>query len=241
MIPTNVLQQARELNKSQTKDYECKYCSKKFAKESTLLSHMCEKKRRWLQEKEIGVQLALQAFVRFYELTSTGATKTYADFVQSPYYNAFVKFGRYAHHLRAVNYRHFVDYLLKKQIKLDHWCRDQHYEDYLQDYLRKEHVQDALERSIKTMTEWSEETGAEFNHYFLYASSNRVVRDITNGRISPWCVYNTNSGIDFLDKCTAEQINLMFSIIDPDFWQKHFAKHLDDVDFVKAVLKEAGI
>ena len=241
MIGSNILQQAVDLNRSQTKNYECKYCNKKFAKETTLMSHVCEKKRRWQQEKEIGVQLALQAFVRFYQLAGTGATKTYTDFVQSPYYNAFVKFGRYAHHLRAVNYKHFVDYLLKKNIKLDHWCRDNHYEDYLRSYLKVENVQDALTRSIKTMTEWAEESGAEFNHYFLYASPNRVVRDISNGRISPWCVFNSASGVDFLDKCTPEQINLLFPLIDPDFWQHHFRKYSDDVKFVKTILQEAKI
>jgi len=241
MIGPDILQQAIDLNKTQTKDHECKYCKKKFAKETTLMSHMCENKRRWLQEKEIGVQLALQAFIRFFELNTSGKQKTYADFVKSPYYNAFVKFGRYAQHLNTVNYSHFVNYLLKNQIKLDQWTHDKHYEAYLRSYLKVENVQDALTRSIKTMTEWAEESGAQFNHYFLYATPNRIVRDITNGRISPWCVYNSKSGVEFLDKCTPEQINLMFSLIDPDFWQHHFRKEPDDVVFVKAVMEEAKI
>lgn len=241
MIGPDILKQARDLNKSQTKQYECKYCGKRFSKEATLISHLCEKKRRWLQEKEIGVQLALQSFVRFYELNSIGSTKTYSDFVASPYYNAFVKFGRYVHHLKAVNFKYFVDYLLRNNIKLDHWTHDKHYEAYLYNYLKTENVQDALARSITTMNEWGAETGAEFNHYFLYASPNRIVRDIINGRISPWCVYNSTSGIDFLASCTPEQIELMFTIIDPDFWKTHFKKNHEDTEFVKKIIAEAKI
>ena len=33
--------------------YKCKYCSKEYRRESTLLAHMCEPKRRHQQEKEV--------------------------------------------------------------------------------------------------------------------------------------------------------------------------------------------
>ena len=76
--------------------YKCRYCEKSFAKESTLAVHLCEQKRRWQQEKEVPVQLGLKAYLRFYEVTQGSARlKSYADFVSSPYYNAFVKHGRY--------------------------------------------------------------------------------------------------------------------------------------------------
>ena len=60
------------------------------------MAHMCEPKRRWLQKDEKRVQVGFYAFQRFYKL-SAGAKKekTYDEFCKSPYYNAFVKFGRY--------------------------------------------------------------------------------------------------------------------------------------------------
>ena len=70
----------------------CKYCGKEFRKESSLAVHLCEPKRRWQQEKEVGVQLGMQAYLRFYEMTQGSAKmKTYADFVVS---GVFLQFSR---------------------------------------------------------------------------------------------------------------------------------------------------
>lgn len=194
-----------------------------------------------MQEKDIPVQLALQAFNLFYQFSMGSKTKSYTDFVKSQYYNAFVKFGYYCNNTRVVNFRRFVEYLLKNQIKLDHWTHELHYANYLRSYLKLEHVNDALERTIKTMTEWSEEVEKPFNLYFVSASSNRVVRDVCNGRISPWCIYNSSTGVDFLASCNQEQVAMMFDLIDPDFWQLHFRKAPSDQEFVKSVLTAAGV
>ena len=136
----------------------CKYCGKEFRKESSLAVHLCEPKRRWQQEKEVGVQLGMQAYLRFYEMTQGSAKmKTYADFVVSPYYRAFVKFGRHMVGIRAVNPRTFIDYVIKENKKLDHWCQEKLYLEYLKQYMRKEAVSDALERALKEMQDYTDE------------------------------------------------------------------------------------
>ena len=119
--------------------FRCRYCEKEFRKESTLAAHLCEPKRRWQQEKETGVQLGLKAYLRFYEITQGSAKlKSYNDFVVSPYYNAFVKFGRYCQNIRCVNFANYVDWLLKNNKKLDYWCKDSLYTEWMFEYLRKE-------------------------------------------------------------------------------------------------------
>jgi hypothetical protein len=47
----------------------CVHCSKSFMKEKTLVAHMCERKRRALQETEKRVQAGFMAYNRFYQLT----------------------------------------------------------------------------------------------------------------------------------------------------------------------------
>ena len=119
--------------------FKCRYCGKEYRKESTLAAHLCENKRRWQQEKEVGVQFGLQAYLRFYEMTQGSAKlKSYSDFVDSPYYSAFVKFGRHMVAIRAVNPRMFIDYVIKENKKLDHWCHERVYLEYLKQYMRKE-------------------------------------------------------------------------------------------------------
>lgn len=225
--------------------FKCKYCEKDFRKESTLSAHLCEQKRRWQQEKETGVQLGLRAYLQFYETTQGSAKlKSYEDFVSSPYYNAFVRYGRYLVAIRAVNSNSFSSWLLKNNKKLDQWCKDSYYEEWLLEYLRKESVQDALERALKEMTEYAEahpELKNGYVDYFRYGNVNRMVHHISTGRISPWVVYNCATGVEFLERLDQEQVSVVMPYIDPDVWQKKFADYIADTEWCKHILKEAGL
>ena len=225
--------------------YKCKYCGKEYRKESTLAAHLCETKRRWQQEKETGVQFGYQAYLRFFEMTQGSAKlKTYGDFVTSPYYLAFIKFGRHMVSIRAVNPKMFIDWVIKENKKLDHWTHEKIYIEYLKQYMRKEAVQDALERALKEMQEYADEHQEfrnGFSDYFRYGNANRICYHIANGRVSPWVVFNCTSGIEFLDSLNEEQIAIILPWIDPDYWQQKFKDYLADTEWIKMILKEAGL
>ena len=225
--------------------YKCKYCEKGFAKESTLAVHLCEQKRRWQQEKEVGVQLGLKAYLKFYEMTQGSAKlKSYENFVTSPYYNAFVKWGRHMVAIRGINPPMFLEWLLKNNKKLDYWLKDEFYVAYLHEYLRREAVQDALERALNEMQDYADdhpELKNGFSDYFKYGNSNRVVHHITTGRISPWVVYNCASGVEFLDTLSEDQVGMIITWIDPEYWQRRFKDYLADTEWVKDILNKAGL
>ena len=65
--------------------YECEHCNKQFTRERTLMVHVCEQKRRYMQRDEKGVQVGFLAYNRFFQLAQ-GATKdkTYQHFAKSP-------------------------------------------------------------------------------------------------------------------------------------------------------------
>ena len=83
--------------------------------------------------------------------------KSYEDFIKSPYYNAFVKWGRHMVGIRGINPPAFMEWLLKNNKKLDYWCKDEFYATYLHEYLRREAVQDALERALKEMQDYADD------------------------------------------------------------------------------------
>lgn len=225
--------------------YKCRYCEKSFRRESTLAAHVCEPKRRWQQEKEVPVQLGLKAYLRFYEITQGSAKlKSYEDFVVSPYYNAFVKFGRYCQSIRCINFANFLEWLLRNNKKIDYWCSDKLYVEWMAEYLKKEAVQDALERALNEMQNYADdhpELKNGFSDYFRYGNGNRVVHHITTGRISPWIVYNCTSGVEFLEGLSEEQVEIVMPWIDPDHWQRKFKDYLSDTEWVKDILGKANL
>ena len=225
--------------------YKCRYCDKEFRKESTLTAHLCEQKRRWQQERETGVQLGLRSYLRFYETTQGSAKlKSYEDFVTSPYYNAFVKYGRYLVAIRAINPTSFTDWLLKNNKKLDYWCKDSLYEEWMLDYIKREAVQDALERALKEMQEYADnhlELRNGFSDYFRFGQPNRICHHVSTGRISPWVIYNSTSGVAFLEGLNEGQLTLIMPWIDPEFWQHKFKDYLADTEWIKEALSIAGL
>ena len=227
----------------QDKPYICEYCGNGYTREKTLAVHMCQPKRRALQKNEKRVQLGTYAFNQFYKL-SAGAKKdkTYEEFCKSPYYNAFVKFGSFISNVRPLYPERYIDYVVTSGVKLDHWCKEEMYEKYATNLIKKEGVETALERSVMTMMEWAEENEpAPWNHYFQHVSLNRAVWHIKDGKVSPWLLLNCRSGKEMLSKLNDEQLNMVYNIMDPEHWAMRFKRTPNDVQLVKDVAKESNL
>jgi hypothetical protein len=222
--------------------YKCVHCNKKFMQPRTLVSHMCERKRRALQQDEKRVQAGFLAYNRFWQLTQNSKkSKTYDEFADSSYYNAFVKFGSFVNNVNPLYPAKFIDYVIKSGVKLDHWCRDELYEKYLYDMLKVEPVDAAVQRTLQTMIEWSDEHNANYSQYFDYVSLNKAVADILNGRISPWVILNSNSGKIMISKMNDEQLSMISPVFDVKFWLKKFKESPADSAMVQEVCSGAGI
>jgi hypothetical protein len=210
--------------------------------EKTLVAHMCEKKRRALQRDEKRVQAGYLAFNRFWQIAQGGKKqKTYEEFCDTSYYNAFVKFGSFINNVNPLYPTKFIDYVIKSGIKLDHWCRDELYEKYLFEVIKTEPVESSVQRSLQTMMEWADEHGAEFSHYFNYVSLNKAVHDIRNGHISPWVILNTVTGQAMIRNMNDEQLEMIAPAFDIPFWLRKFKEVPADIALVKEICREAGI
>lgn len=222
--------------------YTCQYCKKGFMKENTLFVHICEQKRRALAKTEKHVVMGFDTFNRFYKTTQNSkGEKTYDEFAHSPYYNAFVKFGSFVSNVNPLYPDKFIDYVVRSGIKLDHWCRDELYDTYVVHLIKTEGVETALERSVKQMVKWSDDSKAPWNHYFLYASSSRAMFDIKDGKISPWLVLNSANGKNMLRNFDNKQLEVIGAVMDVPYWLNKFKKQQADVELVKQIVKESNI
>ena len=222
-------------------DLKCQYCERSFRRESSLAVHLCEAKRRYQERDEVGVQLGLQAYLRFYEITQGSARlKNFDDFARSPYYRAFVKFGRHCVAIRAVNVARFIDWVVRQNRKIDHWCRDSVYTEYLVEHVRSEAATDALGRALETAIDWAEQTGNPDRDYLRYGNDNVICHAVITGRVTAWVLYNSDSGTEFLGRINPEQVAMIWPWIDADFWQRRFRDYPADTEYVREMLSKAG-
>jgi hypothetical protein len=73
-----------------------------------------------------------------------------------------------------------------------------------------------------------------------YGNTNSLCYAVTFGRISPWVIYNSESGQKFLSELTTEQVAMVWPYIDSDAWQKKFSNYPADQEYVKDILNKAG-
>lgn len=221
---------------------KCRFCEKVFKSEQTLSKHLCVKKQRFSDKDTIGSQLGFRVFQRFFELTTLNKKpKTFLDFIDSQFYLAFVRFGRHLVDLNPIDSNDFIDFLIKKGVKLDEWHKDSLYTEYLKIHMEKEPVERAVERSILEMNSWAENNKKELKQFFTDINTVEAVFLLKSGRISPWVLYLSDSATDLMQDFTLEQLNIIKEVINPSRWQNTFMEKKQDVVFVKKILREAGL
>jgi len=223
-------------------DLTCKWCDKSFRTERTLAAHMCPRKRRWADRDMTHVRLAYRTFQMFYEMnTNSSKPKTMEDFIRSQYYEGFTKFGRSCIRNEYMDPEKFAEWLIREGKKLQDWNKDQMYNDYLLEFVKKEPGMRALERTITYFATWAEENDTDFNEYFRTVSTPRAVHDIRSAKVSPWVLHLSESGVELLGRLSNEQVEMIKPLIDTHFWVRVFTKSKEETDEVEAMCIQAGL
>lgn len=222
--------------------FECKYCGTKFHRESTLSTHMCVKKQRYLDINTGGFRYGFRTFQRYYTLMmKSKKPKTQDEFINSSYYIDFVKFGNHIDLLKPVHVDQYIDFVILSGLKMTKWATDPVYELYIENLSKTEPPHSAVERTIQFMVDWSEKNSSDFVKFFSTISPNEAAHYIRTGRISPWVLYLSASGDDLVSQFNEDHAKMIGTVIDPGFWMRTFRKKEDDVEDIKNILAQAGL
>lgn len=221
--------------------FPCEFCKKEFKFERGLINHMCEKKRRWLWRDEKYIRIGFMSFQMFYRLSvRSKKEKTYEDFMDSQYFTAFTKFGRYVENISAIEVSGFVEMLIKGNVKLDDWTNEIWYESWTRELAKKEPPLKAVERNILLMEQWGREYGENWVDFFRKVPTPKATEWIRKGRISPWLLYS-GVGQALFDRMSDEQLGLVKEWINPLYWTGKIRDHKAEVEQIRAILQEAGV
>jgi hypothetical protein len=221
--------------------HKCEFCNKDFVREKSLINHLCEKKRRWLWRDEKYIRIGFMAFQKFYTLSlRSKKEKTYRDFMDSQYFTAFTKFGRYVEHIGAIEASGFVEMLIKSNIKLDDWVNEVWYESWIRELAKKESPMKAVERNILLMEQWGREYNENWVDFFRKVPTPVATQWIRKGRISPWLLY-CGVGQPLFERMSDEQLGMVKEWINPLFWTGKLRDNKEEVEQIKAILEDAGV
>jgi hypothetical protein len=223
--------------------YKCRYCNKDFVRETTLISHMCDKKRRMFDKDQKQNRIAYQSWLIYRKMIISNVKhdKPYEDFITDRYYLDFMKVAKRIIDLNLDKPEEFVKFVLSNGVKIDDWCKDIVYETYVKHRTKNETVERAIERSLLNMKAWAEKHGNEWYEYFIKVSTSEAVQDIRMGRISPWCNFATDQGSRLIDRLEPGQQQVLIDYIDPIPWRAKIKREKVHAEWVQEVFNKAGI
>lgn len=218
----------------------CEFCEKEFVRETSITKHVCETKRRWISKDKHESRIAFSAYKQFYDKNTNKKKTEYIDFIKSSYYTAFIKFGSYCIDANVLNVNRYIDWLLKNQISIDTWNKDTVYTRFIIDYLKLEDPFDAIARSIETTILLGQESNILSKDVLRYANPNKICFQITKGKISPWMLYHSVSGLEFIEKLDVTQQKMILEYINPEQWSIKFKRSSNIIPEIKELLRAGG-
>lgn len=231
--------QVIDLNRPHT----CDYCKKQFVREQTLVNHMCEPRRRDLEKHQPHVKQAFRAYQLWWR--SLHPTKqippNQTQFQKSELYSAFVKIGSWSQEQQVQQFDSWVQWHIQNQTPVDAWCNLQKYQDYLKDLLLNESHEQAVDRSLKTVMHWSQATQHAWVDVFRKCAPAQMCAWIQQGRVSAWVLYNAPSAVEFLNRCSPEQLQIIQTHAPMHLWKIRFMRMSLESEAVRQTLKEAGM
>ena len=73
-----------------------------------------------------------------------------------------------------------------------------------------------------------------------YGNPNKICYQITLGKISPWLLYQSDSGTQFLSTLNEDCVKIVIDYINPEQWAIKFKRDPETALTVKGLLKQAG-
>jgi hypothetical protein len=218
--------------------FECEFCHKTFKKQATITSHTCQARDRVSVRTTRPVQLGFRAFQEFYQ-HSFKTTKTIEEFERSSYYSAFVNFGRFCQQVRVLDLAKFVQYNLTRRVRIDHWCNDRLYNDFVVYFVLGETAVDGLARTVDYAIGFCDANDIAVADY-LRLSPNRLVQHIQSGRLSPWVIYNSDLGMTFLENINSQQQSVIWPLINPVIWERRLKLFRPDCEYIRSMTQRLG-
>lgn len=224
-------------------EHTCNFCKKVFSKESSLISHVCTYKQRWLQKDEKPIKAAQLAWEQFYKRANPGSKKKvgYEEFMKSKYYNHFVKFGYFLNREEVLQPEKFLDFLIKNCVKLQDWTKESTYESFIKEYLNREDPVNAVIRSFKFINAWAESNAEAPEKFFENVSTNLAVQALRSGTVSPWIIFCSTNGTKLIRRFDAAQFKLLGDFFNEAAWKIRIKRHAKDVEEISSILKEASL
>jgi hypothetical protein len=90
------------------------------------------------------------------------------------------------------------------------------------------------------MMDLADSESVDLRDVFRYVNANKICHLICAGKISPWMLYHSKTGPEFLSRLNDDQRGVIYEYIDPERWNIKFKRDTEETKTVSAVIESIG-
>lgn len=216
--------------------YECKFCHKQFARESTFINHSCKLLKRDLDLK---TPEGLSAWNYYYLwMTIQKRTVKIEHFINSNYYTTFTKFTKFEKKMKLPLPNQFIRFMVKKSLPPTMWERDDVYMLYIEYLDSSIRPMELVKLSISTLLKISDAYEIDICDIFNHIQPNELLNLIRLRKVSPYLLLASNKFRSYLTNMTTEQQSIINDLISPSIWADKISNNKPLMNDIKLLIKE---
>lgn len=202
--------------------FKCAFCTKIFTRKSWFDKHMCTKKKRFMESKNIHTIKAHMLFTHWQRRTGflrRGKEKTMEEFCKSPYYNTFKELVPYTEKHHIVPAYQYVNWLVENRVPEKYWRDISGLDEYREYYREQEDPESGVEMSVENIKAWCSDRNLNTAQFFNKITPGQALNMVRENRLSPWVLFSYEPClIDLVNRFAGETLHTLDEHIDIQYW-----------------------
>ena len=223
---------------------KCEHCDTTFLKQSTFDQHLCIGKKKYIvQYTRIGL-VAIDYWSKFNKIRAIkvkSSVPVVDTFTKSSEFLFFIEFSMYVVDSQPLYPDEFVEYIFSNYRSCYDWMLPSTFQKWTIHILKKEKINDAIQRSVEAVHQWAVDTSSDWKNFFIEVSPTRALTWVESGKISPWFIFGCATSSRLFDRLDDDEFNHIYPFIDPHIWGVLKLKHDKEYTSLSALLQGYGL
>ena len=216
---------------------ECKFCNVPFKSNKWLEKHKCKRKVRFEESQTIRGQSAWKLYVDWFKsrnMTAPGHEK----FLTSKYYNAFMLISDFIKEKQINDYKHYIEFMVKKGNQPSMWVNIKMFSEYLQSCSVNIEPMEQLSITIDWLDKYAGENECSIKDIIDRLEPYQIMDGMRTAKFLPWYFLNSPKFYKKISQFTPIMKNEFASIIDMAYWKFSFDKNKELRKEIRTIIKQ---
>jgi hypothetical protein len=217
--------------------FECERCYKEWKTKKGLDNHKCTMVERMATLNEKHGMMGLISFT----IWAGSRTPNIQTFIESRYFNAFIRFARFIDTYNIPNHSKYIEFLISKRLSPDKWTNDLAFREFLKT-IEIESATVRFEISMNNLMKIARKNDKTLPEIFEILSLNQFRRLIETKNIDKWTIFYSKIFQKKLMECRrAEQIQYFSKIFKSTQFITEKALNHDEIHKISDECTRLGI